>query len=152
MWLLSIAMASLAFIRGESLRVESIWSRSTTLFKTSCKETSSPLAISSLYRRSALVGADASRNILSSASGNTTVAISRPSITTPLFLPSFCCWLTNLVRTAEIAATGLTRAETSRVLICFSTLIPFKKTSATPVLSFFLKSIDMFCKAFSKAS
>ena len=43
--------------------------------------------------------------IFSSASGNTTVPMSRPSITTPRRRPISCCMATSLRRTAGMALT-----------------------------------------------
>ena len=61
-----------------------------------------------------------------SASGNTTVPISRPSITMPFAFPISCCLATNARRTKPRVATGLTLSATSMPRISFSTFTPFK--------------------------
>ena len=101
-------------------------SRSSTLSNTSSNVTSFPWAFSSLRRRYARVSGSAVMKTLSSALGNTTVPMSRPSITTPPASAMRCWMATSLVRTSGTRATRLTLEATSMVRISFSTLMPFK--------------------------
>ena len=68
-------------------------------------------------------------NSFNSASGNTTVPISRPSKITPLARLIACCCSTIALRTADIVATGLTDSDTRIVQILSSTFSSFKKVN-----------------------
>ena len=106
---LSSTTASSAWRRGLSLRVLSMRSRSVTLASTSSKVVVvSPLLRNSSKRRWARTSALAVAKTFISASGNTTVPMSRPSITRPLSLPMACCCLTIALRTKPMAAMMLT--------------------------------------------
>ena len=108
----SISIASSAFCSGECDRVESFSSR---LFKsviTSCSDRFSPISWSSLSLLSARILTSATINILNSASGNTTVPISRPSTTQLVFFPILRCISTMASRTYFTALTALTFSVT----------------------------------------
>src|SRR5689334_9562760 len=74
--------ASGACVSGASARVLSRWSRSFICWATVLSARAPPRARISSMRRRTRSGGWASRKILTWASGNTTVPISRPSITT----------------------------------------------------------------------
>src|SRR5690606_27510877 len=79
----SISTASSALRSGATSRVESRRSRLSMLARMSSSDGACPAARSSSHRRRARSSADAVRNTFTSASGKTTVPMSRPSMTTP---------------------------------------------------------------------
>ena len=107
--------------RGAIDRVESRSSRARTSSKTCSYITGWPMDCNSFVRRVARTSALAVTKNFTGASGQTTVAMSRPSKTTPLapfggFLAKFCCNSSKAARTGGWAdvtdaasATGLVR-------------------------------------------
>src|SRR6267378_982891 len=88
----STSIATLAALSGATARSLSSSSRRRISVRRACRERFSPRAASSSSRRRARSAADAVRNTLRSASGSTTVPISRPTITIrPRFAISRCC-------------------------------------------------------------
>ena len=152
MWLLSSTTASSAWRRGETARVMSILSRSRMLRSISSRVTWSPLAVSSLYRRCARTAGSAVMKSFSSASGNTTVPMSRPSITTPRRRPISCCRATSLRRTSGMALTRLTQFETSIVRIFPSARSPLTYMSLAPRSGLKRKVIEILSRSFTTAS
>ena len=81
--------------------------------------------LASAARRLARAVPSAVRNTLTCASGATTVPMSRPSATIPGALAMICrCIAIRCARTCGTAATALTAAVTSRVLIASDTSVP----------------------------
>ena len=97
---LSRMKASLAGSRGEVLRVRSRRSRALVSSSTTSNKTLFPLSFSCLYLLSARSSALAVRNILSMASGKTTVPMSRPSATRPGGMRCRRCQASRAVRTS----------------------------------------------------
>ena len=72
-------------------------------------------------------------NTFTSASGNTVVPMSRPSITTPRLRPMRCCWATMAWRTMGMTDTSLTELEIRIWRMSSSRLAPFRHSSLRPV-------------------
>src|ERR1700674_781504 len=125
---LSTSKASTARTSGETLRSRSRRSRSRTSTRTSARVNLSPFSWCSFQRRSARTSGEASRKILSSARGNTTVPMSRPSMTTPPPAPARCCSATSTLRTAAMVASSEAALATSAVRIASVTSLPSRKT------------------------
>ena len=140
MWVVSISIESAAWRNGLSMRVVSISSRCTMLLMTSSRSTIRSFSSNSLCLRKALTSKSAVMKSFNSAFGNTTVPMSRPSITTAFSLPIFLCCSTIAVRTSLIALTSLTRPDTLMLRIGFSTLSPLRKVSVI-FFEFTLKDI-----------
>ncbi len=99
----SRTQAPSATVSGDAVRVESSRSRRARAAGSSSDD-----------RRRARSSSLAVRNTLRVASGNTTLAMSRPSTTPPPFSATHCRWrATNSVRTSGQAATALTALPTS---------------------------------------
>src|SRR5712692_9060999 len=125
---LSTSTASAARASGETLRSRSRRSRSITSSKTSASVIFSPFSSCSLQRRSARTSGEASRKILSSALGKTTVPMSRPSMTTPPPAPARRCSATSTRRTPAMVAKRDAARATSAVRISCVTSWPSRNT------------------------
>ncbi len=126
----SICTASSAGRSGASSRSESSLSRRFCSASTCSTGFSWPFWNSSSKRRPARTFGSAKRKILSSASGNTTVPMSRPSRMAPSLAASasFRCSPSSAPRTTGCAETRLAASEFSGVRIASETSSPSRKT------------------------
>src|ERR1041385_1063559 len=128
----SRTIASSAFRRGLIVRLESFRSRSSISFMSSSRGTSIPRSCNSFRRRAVRSSTFATRKIFRSASGTTTVPMSRPSITTPPSFASRRCCSTITSRTFLIALIRLTALVTAWLRIEGVTSRPFTLTLNSP--------------------
>ena len=117
----------------------------------SSKLTLSPFFVSSSYRLCARTSGEAVTNIFNSASGNTVVPMSLPSITMPFCFPISRCCVVRHSRTNGSAATRLTFCETSSVRISLSTFLPLRCVITPPVSGLIVNVIFISGMRFSSS-
>ena len=127
----SISIASSALRSGAAARVESRVSRATISALVCAASTGLPAAASSATRRRARSSVLAVRKNFASASGNTTVPMSRPSTTTPPAAPMRRCSPSSAARTSGSADTRDAPSDISGVRIAVVTSCPFSVTWLT---------------------